>query len=188
MTTLNESTVEQAALDWLGPFGWRVAQGPDIAPDTPGAERHNYGQVVLDRRLRDALTLLNPSLPASALDETVRKLTQPEGATLETRNRSFHRMLINGVNVDYRANDGAIRGDQARVIDLDSPENNNWLAVNQFTVTENQSTRRPDVVLFLNGLPLGIIELKNPADGDAPSGPPGSSYRPTRPNCPPCFP
>jgi type I restriction enzyme R subunit len=167
MTTLNEADVEASALDWLAGLGWKVVHGPIIAPDTPSVERADYGHAVLERRLRDALTLLNPSLPASALDEAGRKLTQPEGATLEARNRSFHRMLINGVNVDCRGIDGSIRGDQARVIDFDNPDNNDWLAVNQFTVTENRNTRRPDILLFLNGLPLGVIELKNPADEDA---------------------
>ena len=167
MTTLTEADVEQAALDWLGALGWQVAHGPDIAPDTPGAERDDYGQVVLERRLQDALSRLNPSLPSAALDDAVRKLTRPEGATLEPRNRSFHRMLVNGVNVEYRTNDGIIRGEQAQVVDFDNPDKNDWLAVNQFTVTENRNTRRPDVVLFLNGLPLGVIELKNPADEDA---------------------
>ena len=164
---LNESTVEEATLGWLAILGWQVAHGPDIAPDTPGAERNNYGQVVLESRLRDALARLNPSLPAAALDDAFRKLTNPEGATLEARNRSFHRMLVNGMTVEYRTNDGGIRGEQAQVIDFDDPYNNDWLAVNQFTVTENRNTRRPDVVLFLNGLPLGVIELKNPADEDA---------------------
>ena len=117
--------------------------------------------------MRDSLALLNPSIPSSALDGAVRKLTQPEGATLEARNRSFHRMLVDGVNVDHRATDGRIRGDQARVIDFDNPDNNDWLAVNQLTVTENQNNRRPDIVLFLNGLPVGVIELKNPSDEDA---------------------
>ncbi len=167
MTTLTEADVESAALDWLAAIGWQVAHGPDIAPDTPGAERDNYGQAALEGRLRGALSRLNPSLPISALDDALRKLTQPEGATLEARNRFFHRMLVNGVNVAYRASDGNIRGDQAQVIDFDNPGNNDWLAVNQFTVTENRNTRRPDIVLFLNGLPLGIIELKNPADEDA---------------------
>ena len=167
MTTLTEAEVEQAALDWLATVGWDVAHGPDIAPDAPGAERDGYGQVALERRLRDALARLNPFLPAAAVDDAIRKLTNPEGATLEARNRSFHRMLVNGVTVEYRANDGAIRGEQAQVVDFDDPDNNDWLAVNQFTVTENQNTRRPDVVLFLNGLPLGVIELKNPADEDA---------------------
>ena len=167
MTTITEAEVEAAALDWLAALGWQVAHGPDIAPGTPGAERENYGQVVLERRLRDALALLNPSLPASALDDAFRKLTHPEGATLEARNRAFHRILVNSVTVEYRADDGAIRGEQVQVIDFDDPANNDWLAVNQFTVTENRNTRRPDIVLFLNGLPLGVIELKNPADEDA---------------------
>ena len=167
MTTLSESTVESAALEWLFVLGWQTAHGPDIAPDTPGAERDNYGQVVLEKRLRDALSRLNRSLPASALDDALRRLTHPEGATLEARNRSFHRMLVAGVTVEYRAADGAIRGEQARVIDFEDWAANDWLAVNQFTVTENQNTRRPDVVLFVNGLPLGIIELKNPTDEDA---------------------
>ena len=167
MNTLTESDVETAALDWLAALGWQPAHGPDVSPDTPGAERDNYGQVVLERRLRDALARLNPSLPPSALDDALRRLTQPEGATLEARNRAFHRMLVTGVNVEYRAVNGSIRGEPARVVDFDNPGNNDWLAVNQFTVTENRNTRRPDVILFLNGLPLGVIELKNPADEDA---------------------
>ena len=177
MTTLREAEVEQVALDWLGELGWQVAHGPDIAPDTPNAERHDYGQVVLERRLRGAVAELNPALPASALEDAFRKLIRPEGSTLEARNRAFHRMLVDGVTVEYRSSReqiGAIRGAQVRVIDFDNPANNDFLAVNQFTVTENLSasqagrnTRRPDVVLFVNGLPLGIIELKNPADQDA---------------------
>ncbi len=171
MTALNESAVEFAALEWLAGLGWQTTHGPDIAPDATGAERDDYGQVVLDRRLRDALARLNPSLPASALDDAFRNLTLPEGVTLETCNRSFHRMLVNGVTVEYRSGDGNIRGEPARVIDFDDWAANDWLAVNQFTVTEtvggNRNTRRPDVVLFVNGLPLGVLELKNPVDEDA---------------------
>ena len=167
MTTLTESDVEQVALEWLANVGWKVAHGPEIAPDSLDAERTDYGEVVLAKRLRDALAELNRHLPAEALGDAFRKLTRPEGATLEARNRAFHRMLVEGVTVEYRANAGAIRGAQVQVIDFDEPANNDWLAVNQFTVTENQHTRRPDVVLFVNGLPLGIIELKNPADEDA---------------------
>ena len=167
MTTINESVVEDATLAWLGDLGWQVAHGPDIAPDTPNAERADYDQVVLGQRLRDALAALNPGLPAAALDDAFRKLTHPEGPTLEARNRAFHRMLVDGVTVEYRIAEGAIRGAQARVIDFGNPADNDWLAVNQFTVTQNKSNRRPDVVLFVNGLPLCIIELKNPVDEDA---------------------
>ena len=167
MTTITEADVEQAALAWLSGLGWQVAHGPDIAPDTPGAERDDYGQVVLERRLRDALADLNPGVPSDALDDAFRRLTRPGGSTLEARNRAFHRMLVNGVEIEYREAGGRVRGDQVRVMDFDNPANNDWLAANQFTVTENRNNRRPDVVLFVNGLPLGVIELKNPADEDA---------------------
>ncbi len=167
MTGITEAVAEEAALDWLRDSGWQTAYGPEIGPDTPAAERDNHGQVVLERRLRDALSALNPELPADAIDSAYRKLTRPEGSTLAARNRAFHRMLVWGVEVEYRTTEGAIRGAQARVVDFDRPSANDWLAVNQFTVTENKHTHRPDVVLFVNGLPLGVIELKNPANEDA---------------------
>ena len=167
MTTLTEADVEQAALDWLAGVGWSTEHGPEIAPGTPGAERADYGEVVLERRLRDALAALNPRLPADALDDAYRKLSRPQGSTPEARNRAFHWMLVNGVEIEYREGEGRVRGDVARVLDFERPNNNDWLAANQFTVTEDRNTRRPDVALFVNGLPLGLIELKNPADEDA---------------------
>ena len=121
----------------------------------------------MEKRLRDSLARLNSDLPAEALDDAFRKLAHPEGPTLETRNRAFHRMLVDGVTVEYRASDGAVRGAQARVLEFEDLDNNDWLAVNQFTVVENKHERRPDIVLFVNGLPLGVIELKNPTDEDA---------------------
>ncbi|MEX1025029.1 MAG: type I restriction endonuclease subunit R [Planctomycetota bacterium] len=167
MTRFSESVVEEAALAWLESTGWQIAHGPDIAPDTPAAERADYGEVVLAQRLRDALARLNPALPAEALEDALRKLTRPEGADLIQRNRALHRLLVDGVTVEYRNAEGAIRGAQARVIDFDDPGSNDWLAVNQFTVVENKHTRRPDVVLFANGLPLAVLELKNAANEDA---------------------
>jgi type I restriction enzyme R subunit len=162
-----EFTVEEAALAWLESLGWAVKHGPDIAPVGLFAEREDYREVVLTRRLRDALARLNPDLPQEALEDAFRRLTHPEGATLEARNRAFHRMLVDGVTVEYRRADGRIAGVQVHVVDFEHPENNDWLAVNQFTVTEGRSTRRPDIVLFVNGLPLAILELKNPADEEA---------------------
>ena len=164
---VTESEVEDAALDWLAGCGWNVTHGPDIAPDSPGSERADYGVVVLEGRLRGALDRLNPKLPAEALDDACRKLTRPEGATVEVRNRAFHRMVVDGVTVEHRTDDGHIRGAQVRVVDFEEPEGNDWLAVNQVTVVENKHERRPDVVLFVNGLPLGLIELKNPAAEEA---------------------
>ena len=166
MTVFSESVVEDAALDWLRGLGYNVIAGPDMPPG-PHALRENYGDVVFSSTLRGALGRLNPNLPNEALDDAFRKLTHPEGSTLEARNRAFHRMMVDGVTVEYRNAEGAVRGAQARVIDFDDPDKNDWLAVNQFTVIENKHERRPDVVLFINGLPLGLIELKNPADEEA---------------------
>jgi type I restriction enzyme R subunit len=159
-----ESTVEQAALDWLQNLGYAVKHGSDIAPGELAAERTDYGQVIFPDQLRQALVRLNPELPPEALEDACRKLTRVDAPSLVERNRAVHRMLVDGVNVEYRRKDGSIAGAQARVIDFAVPENNDWLAVNQFTVSEGQHTRRPDVVLFVNGLPLAVIELKNPAD------------------------
>jgi type I restriction enzyme, R subunit len=167
MTAFTESAVEDATLAWLKSLGWSVKHGPDIAPEAPAAERIDYGQAVLAQRLRDWLARLNPALPADALADAFRKLRRLEGPTLEARNRAVHRLFVDGVTVEYRTQDGAIRGAQARVIDFADADNNDWLAVNQFTVSENKHTRRPDVVLFVNGLPLALIELKNAADENA---------------------
>ena len=169
MTSFTESVVEDAALAWLEALGYAVLHGPDIAAGMPGAERSdpNYRDVVLAGRLRQALVRLNPELPAEARDDAYRKLTRGEAPSLIERNRALHRMLVEGVPVEYRRKDGSIAGAQARVIDFKTPGRNDWLAVNQFTVCEGQHTRRPDVVLFINGLPLAVIELKNPADENA---------------------
>jgi len=164
-----ESVVEDAALGRLDGLGYTVLHGPEIAVGMPGAERTDpgYRDVILDRRLRQALVRLNPELPAEALEDAFRRLTRADAPSLIERNRAVHRMLVDGVTVEYRRADGSIAGDQAVVLDFDTPENNDWLAVNQFTVVEGQHTRRPDVVLFVNGLPLAVIELKNPADENA---------------------
>ncbi|MFO1292317.1 MAG: type I restriction endonuclease subunit R [Rubrivivax sp.] len=167
MSGFTESVVEQAALAWLEGTGWQVRCGAEIAPGEPAAERDDYAEVVLARRLRAALARLNPALPAEALDDALRKLTQPEGAEPIVRNRALHRLLVDGVTVEYRDAGGDIRGAQARVIDFDDPADNDWLAVNQFSVVEHKHSRRPDVVLFVNGLPLALLELKNAAAENA---------------------
>ena len=128
------------------------------------AERSDptYRDVVLERRLRDALVRLNPNLPAEAVEDAYRKLTRTDAPSLVDLNRTVHRMLVDGVTVEYRRPDGSIAGAQAKVIDFDDPDNNDWLAVNQFTVADGQHTRRPDVVLFVNGLPLGGHRAEEP--------------------------
>jgi len=165
MTSFNESDVEAAALAWLEGLGWEIRYGPAIAVGEPGAERSDPSSrdVILEGRLRQALARLNPELPAEAQEDALRKLTRLDAPSLLERNRAAHRMLVNGVTVEYRRSDGSIAGEPARVIDYDDPSNNDWVAVHQLTVREGQHTRRPDVVLFVNGLPLAVIELKNPA-------------------------
>lgn len=167
MPHITEAEVEEAVLDWFRDLGYAVRFGPAIAPGEPAAERDSFEQVVLPRRLRDALARLNPWLPPEALEEAVRKVTQLDQPTLVGRNRAFHRLLVEGVNVEYRGDDGRIVGDQAHLVDWNDPAANDWLVVNQFTVLDGQHNRRPDVVVFVNGLPLAVLELKNPADETA---------------------
>ena len=169
MTKFTESVVEDATLAWLESLGYTVKHGQDIALGVLGAERNdpNYRDVILEGRLRQALVVLNPDLPSEALDDAFRKLTRVDAPSLVERNRIVHRMLVDGITVEYRRPDGSIGGAQARVLDYVRLDNNDWLAVNQFTVSETQHIRRPDIVLFVNGLPLGVIELKNPADENA---------------------
>ena len=166
MAYLSESIVEQAALDWFRALGYDVVEGPDMPPG-PQALRESYTGTIFPSVVQGALARLNPNLPDDALDDAFRKLTRPEGSTLEARNRAFHRMAVDGVTVEYRDDRGRIRGAPVRLFDFEQPSNNDWLAVNQFTVIESNHERRPDMVLFVNGLPLAVIELKNPADEDA---------------------
>ena len=166
MTQFTESIVEEAALDWLRELGYTILSSQDLLPGE-NAWRASYSEVLLPGALRSALVRMNPSLPVEAIDDAYRKLTRVDAPSLVERNRAVHRMLVDGVTVEYRSAAGGIRGAQARVIDFDAPDRNDWLAVNQFTVSEGQHTRRPDIVLFVNGLPLAVIELKNPADENA---------------------
>jgi type I restriction enzyme, R subunit len=165
--TLNESTVERAALSWFHELGYTVAHGPHLAPGEPASERGSFADVVLVNRLRDAIAKLNPQIPADARDEALRKVTRIGSPSLLQTNRAVHRLLRDGVEVEYTRADGTIAFDHARLVDFDDPLANDWLAVNQFAVTDGQHHRRPDIVVFINGLPLGLIELKNAADEDA---------------------
>ncbi len=167
MSVVNESVVEEATLDWFSELGYQTLHGPNIAPDGPDAERTSYADVVLMGRLRSALARLNSGVPDEILEETTLKISRTESPSLVENNRRFHRMLTEGVDVEYRAEDGRIVYDKVRLVDFDSPDNNDWLALNQFTVIEGDHNRRPDVVVFVNGLPLGLMELKNPADENA---------------------
>ncbi len=133
-----ESVVEEAALEWLGDLGYDTLGGEAISPGEPGEERASYGDVVLAGRLRTALATLNPKLPAEALDDAFRKLTRADGPSLAERNRALHRMLVDGVTVEFRRPDGSIGNAPARVLAFDRPEDNDWLAINQLTVVEDR--------------------------------------------------
>ena len=165
--SLNESIVEDAALEWFGELGYAVGHGPQLAPGEPAAERESFGEVVLVGRLREAIRRLNPAIPEEAREEALRKVLRVGTPSLTQTNRAFHRMLRDGVPVEYPRPDGSIAGDHVRLVDFGDVRANDWLVVNQFTVIEGQNNRRPDIVVFINGLPLGLIELKNAADEDA---------------------
>jgi type I restriction enzyme, R subunit len=165
--SLNESIVEDAALEWFAELDYAVGHGPHLAPGEPAAERASFSEVVLVGRLREAIRRLNVSVPEEAREEALRKVLRVGTPSLTQTNRAFHRMLRDGVPVEYPRPDGSIAGDHVRLVDFAEVKANDWLAVNQFTVIEGQHNRRPDVVVYLNGLPLGLIELKNAADEDA---------------------
>jgi len=166
MPSYDENLAEQALLEWLGALGYEVRRGPNLAPGEPGEERPDYRETLLRGRLRAALARLNPHLPASALGEAERVLTQVDTPSLVQRNRRFHRHLVDGVAIEVPAPGGGVRGERVRLVDFDDPAANDWLAVNQLTVVEH-APRRADVVVYVNGLPLAVCELKNPADQDA---------------------
>lgn len=165
--SLNESHLEEAALEWLAELGYALGHGPDMAPGEPAAERESFCEVVLTGRLREAIHRLNPAIPVEAREEALRKILRHETTSLIGNNRAFHHHLRDGVPVEYKRSDGSVAGDRVRLVDFADPAANDWLAVNQFTVIEGEQNRRPDVILFLNGLPLAVIELKNAADEEA---------------------
>ncbi len=161
-----ESDVETAALDWFAELGYEVRNGNAIAPDGPEPERRSYDEPILPGRLEEALVRLNSDLPREAIDEALRRLTRIDFPSLIEQNRAAHRFLTDGVSVECRNPDGSFVYPVVRVIDYDGPENNDWLAVNQYTIKE-KDVRRPDTVLFVNGLPLAVFEFKNAADENA---------------------
>jgi type I restriction enzyme R subunit len=171
MSRYTESDLEQATLAWLEELGYKTVSGLDIAPSPDGInpERGSYNDVVLVDRLAQAISRINPAIPQMQQEEAVKKICNLMYASpsLVMSNKTFHKMLTDGIDVEYKREDGSIAGKKVYLVDQENLANNDWLAVNQFTVVENNHTRRPDVILFINGLPLVVIELKNPADENA---------------------
>ena len=169
MGSITEDHLEQATLEWLAALGWKIGHGPDVSPPdakTPGTERDSYREVALKHRLRDAIRRLNPHLPAGAQDEACRMVLNPNIPGQVQANRQMHRWLVEGVPVQYQK-DGETRGDRVQLVDWADTARNHWLALNQFSIQGPKLTRRPDLVLFLNGLPVVVVELKNPGDENA---------------------
>jgi type I restriction enzyme R subunit len=166
MNVITENEIEEIALEYLERIGYEIIHGPDISPDGDFPERE-YSEVVLINRLRNAIYKLNPHITNEGKEEALKKVLRTESPDLLINNETFHKYLTEGVEVEIRRDDGSIRGDKVYLIDYENPENNEFLAVNQFTVIENNSNRRPDVVLCINGLPLVVFELKNAVDENA---------------------
>ncbi|MDK2901790.1 MAG: type restriction enzyme subunit [Thermosediminibacterales bacterium] len=166
MTKLTESEIEEFAIEFLESLGYQYLYGPDIAPDGIRPERESFEDVLLLERLRKAVKRINPTIPQDSIEDAIKQIQRLNSPELIANNEAFHRMLTEGIKVTYQRG-GEERGDLVWLIDFKNPENNDFFVVNQFTVIENGVNKRPDVVLFVNGLPLVIIELKNPADENA---------------------
>ncbi|MFA6474763.1 MAG: type I restriction endonuclease subunit R [Patescibacteria group bacterium] len=164
-----ESDLEDAVLEWFDELGYNVAHGPNLAPDGEFPARGSYQDVVLIDQLRSAIQRINPAIPIEAQENAIKKVVHLSYANpnLLENNHIFHKMLTEGIDVEYAREDGTIAGDKVYLFDTKNLNNNDWLAVNQFTVVENNHNRRPDVMIFVNGLPIAIFELKNPADANA---------------------
>jgi type I restriction enzyme, R subunit len=165
---ITEDQLEQLCLDWFREGGYTVANGYDIAHDGESPEREDYKQVLLTGRLLDALQRINPQIPTTALEEqVVHVLSKPEHPVLIQNNRQFQQYLLAGLPVEYVDKNDKKQTDHVQLIDFHHPDNNQFLVVNQFTVKGTKMNRRPDVVVFINGLPIAVIELKNPGDANA---------------------
>ncbi|BAO36760.1 TPA: type I restriction endonuclease subunit R [Serratia marcescens] len=162
MAFLSEAAVEQALLDQMRTLNYSIEREDDIGPDGRRPERESHDEVVLKKRFEDAVTRLNPNLPSDACQDAVRRVMQSELPSLLEENRRIHKLMTEGVDVEYYAYDGTLMVGKVALIDFEYPERNDWLAVSQFVVINGQNKRRPDVVVFVNGLPLGVIELKAP--------------------------
>ena len=160
---MTEDQLEQEVLGWLAEVGYRVVCGYDVAPDSDNPWRPNFNQVLLLDQLRGAIARLNPSVPMVAREDALAQVVNLDTPAQLSANRAFHRLLVNGVPVQYQR-DGETVGDFVRLVDFEEPTANEWLAINQFTIKGPKHTRRPDIILFVNGLPLVVLELKNPAD------------------------
>ncbi len=165
--SFTEDLVEQAAISIFEELGWSYGDPLKVSPEGTDKVRQSNGEVILWEKLQAAAARLNSDIPNEAVDAAIRQITVSETPSLIEENRRIHGLLVNGIDVEFRAADGAIKGDKVRLIDFDTPANNDWFVTNQFTVVENGHNRRPDIVAFINGLPVSVLELKNAANENA---------------------
>jgi type I restriction enzyme R subunit len=163
-----EQDIEDAALDILeNDLGYEYIHGEKIAPNGETPLRKNWDDVILEPRLKDMVSKLNPELPDEAVDEAIKKLKRLSSKLLINNNEKFHDFLLEGIPLEYRAKNGKIKEDYVKLIDFKNSKNNQFMTVNQFTIIEDGKNRRPDIIIFINGLPIAVIELKNPGDENA---------------------
>lgn len=167
MSGFNENTVELAALEYLAELGYQTVHGHSIAPGESLSERESYSNVVLWRRLRQAIRRINPEVSSAVVDETIKRVARAESQSAIDENYRLHQLLTEGVPIEHREPDGTLRTSRVWLVDFERTENNNWAAINQFTILENGKNRRPDILIFLNGLPVALLELKNPSSEHA---------------------
>ncbi|PKM88445.1 MAG: DEAD/DEAH box helicase [Firmicutes bacterium HGW-Firmicutes-12] len=159
-----ESHLEEATLEWFEELGYETIFGPDIAPDGEYPEREDYGDVVLVERLKEALSRINPRLPDDAIEDALRQIIIPQSPSLIMNNKVFQKMITDGIDVSVKQSDGSYRTEKVYAFDDEKPLNNEFMAANQFTIVEHGVEKRPDVVAFVNGIPLVVIELKSASD------------------------
>ncbi len=164
---LSEDDVEKILIEQFQELGYARLPDAVIGPDGTAPERISNGDVILRGRLDSAVARLNPQIPSEAREDAIKRIIGDESASLIEENRRLHRAIVEGVDVEFHAEDGTIRGDKVWLVDFDNPDANDWLVVDQLTVIEHGHNRRPDVVMFVNGLPLAVIELKNPGTESA---------------------
>src|SRR5690625_2968606 len=167
MTSFNENVVEQAALEYFAELDYTVVHGPDIAPGEPASERESYEDVILWGRLRGAMRRINPDVSPALISEAIKLFQRAESQSAIDENARVHKLIVEGVPVEHRDAEGTLRTTRLQLVDFDDPSNNDWVALNQFTIIENGKNRRPDVLVMLNGLPVSLLELKNPAAENA---------------------
>jgi len=163
---ITESTIETFAIELLEKQGYQYIYGPDIAPDSETPARSSFEDIILLDRIKTAVSRINPTIPVDAQEDAIKQIQRIGSPELTANNETFHRMLTEGINVSYQK-DGNSRGDLVWLIDFDEPENNDFIVLNQYTIIENHVNKRPDIILFINGLPLVVMELKNPVDENA---------------------